>query len=200
MRLSKGRGCLTFLLIIVVLLAAIWLLRAPILTAIGNSFIENDGPQKADAVVMMGGDEHGTRIIKAAQLVEAGYAPFAIISGPPVLGEHESDITIHYAETKGYPARLFHPLTNECNSTRSETAFIGRHLKSQGIRKIILVTSNFHTRRAAELMRSQNPWLWVVVVPAPDKYFTADGWWKTRGGQKTFLYEALKRIATWFGY
>jgi uncharacterized SAM-binding protein YcdF (DUF218 family) len=182
------------------LLALAWFLRVPILTAIGKSFIENDGPQKADAIVVLGGDDYGMRIIKAAQLAKAGYAPFVIVSGPPTLGEHESDITIHYAETKGYPACLFHPLPNECNSTREEMAFIGHYLKSQGIHKVILVTSNYHTGRAANFMRSQNPWLWVVVVPAPDKYFTVDGWWKTRGGQKTFFYEALKRIVAWFGY
>lgn len=199
MRIFRGRGCLVFLLAIFVIATVVWFLRAPILTALGNSFIENDGPQKADAIVVMGGDNYGTRIIKAAQLAEAGYAPYVIVSGPPILGEHESDITIHYAETKGYPASLFHALTSECNSTRTETAFIGKYLKSQGIRKILLVTSNYHTRRAAYLMRSQNPWLWVVVVAAPDRYFTADGWWKTRGGQKTFFFEAIKRIATWWG-
>lgn len=200
MRRSRRRGCLAFLFIFLVVIAALWFLRVPILTALGRSFIENDGPQKADAIVVMGGDEYGTRIIKAAQLAEAGYAPYVIVSGPPILGEHESDITIHYAESKGYPASLFHPLTNDCNSTRSETAFIGKYLKSQGIHKILLVTSNYHTRRAAYLMRLQNPWLWVVVVPAPDRYFTADGWWKTRGGQKTFFFEAIKRVATWLGY
>ncbi len=200
MRRPRGRGCFVVLFLILVVLTAVWFLRAPILTAIGNSFIENDGPQKADAIVVMGGDDYGTRIVKAAQLAEVGYAPYVIVSGPPILGEHESDITIHYAEEKGYPASLFRPLTNECNSTRSETALIGKYLKSQGIHKILLVTSNYHTGRAAHLMRIQNPWLWVVVVPAPDRYFTADGWWKTRGGQKTFFFEAMKRVVTKLGY
>ncbi len=150
-------------------------------------------------MVVLGGDDYGTRITKGAQLATTGYAPFVIVSGPPILGEHESDITIHYAETKGYPAALFHPLTNECNSTRAETAFIGHYLKTQGIRKILLVTSNYHTGRAAYLMRAQNPWLWVVVIPAPDNYFSADSWWKTRGGLKTVFYETVKRIATWLG-
>lgn len=200
MRRPRGRGCLVFFLVLIVAAAVVWFLRVPILTAIGNSFVENDGPQKADAIVVMGGDTYGTRIIKAAQLAEAGYAPYVIVSGPPILGEHESDITIYYAESKGYPAHLFHPFYNDCNSTRHETAFIGNYLKAQDIHKILLVTSNFHTKRAASLMRSQNPWLWVVVVAAPDKYFTADGWWKTRGGQKTFFFEAVKRIAARLGY
>ena len=200
MRRFRGRGCLVLLLILFLLLVALWLLRAPILTAVARSFIEDDGQQKADAIVVLGGDEYGTRILTAARLATEGYAPYVIVSGPPALAEHESDITIHYAETKGYPASLFHPLINNCDSTRSETAFIGKYLKAQGIHKILLVTSNYHTRRAAYLMRLQNPWLWVVVVPAPDRYFIPNVWWKTRGGQKAFALEAMKRVATRLGY
>jgi uncharacterized SAM-binding protein YcdF (DUF218 family) len=113
---------------------------------------------------------------------------------------HESDMTIQYAEGKGYPASLFRPLPNDTHSTRSETVFIGKYLRACGIRKILLVTSNYHTHRAAYLMRSQNPGLQVAVVPAPDPYFKPDGWWKAREGQKTFLIEWLKTVATWMGF
>lgn len=200
MRNFRGRGCLVSLLILLFAAAVLWLLRVTLLTAVAHSFIENDGPQKAQAIVVMGGDHFGTRILTAARLATDGYAPLVIVSGPPVLTEHESDITIPYAETKGYPASLFRPLPNNCNATREETAFIGKYLKSQDIHKILLVTSNFHTRRAAYLMRLQNPWLWVVAIPAPDPYFIPNAWWKTRDGQKTFALEAMKRVATRLGY
>lgn len=200
MRTFRGRGCLVSLLILLLVAVVLWLLRAPILTAAARSFIENDGPQKADAIVVMGGDDYGNRILKGAQLATNGYAPIVIVSGPPVLAEHESDIMIHYAETKGYPASLFRSLPNDCNATREETAFIGKYLKSQGIHKILLVTSNFHTGRAAYLMRLQSPWLWVVVVAAPDRYFIPNAWWKTRGGQKDFALEGMKRVAARLGY
>jgi uncharacterized SAM-binding protein YcdF (DUF218 family) len=188
------------LLIVLLVTVVLWLVRAPILTAAARSFIEDDGPQKADAIVVMGGDDEGNRILKGAQLATDGYAPIVIVSGPPVLAEHESDIMIHFAETKGYPASLFRSLPNDSNATREETAFIGKYLKSQGIHKILLVTSNFHTGRAAYLMRLQTPGVWVVVVPAPDRNFIPDRWWKTRGGQKTFALEGLKRVATRLGY
>jgi uncharacterized SAM-binding protein YcdF (DUF218 family) len=61
------------------------------------------------------------------------------------------------------------------------------------------VTSNYHTRRAAKLLRQQNPGVWVVVVPAPDPAFTPGSWWKTRSGQKTFLMEWMKTVATALG-
>lgn len=197
---SRGRGCSYFLLVLLLVAAAVWFGRYPLLAAAGRALVENDGPQKAQAIVVLGGDDYGCRIIKAAQLATEGYAPFVLVSGPRMLLGHESDMTIQYAEQKGYPASLFHPLTDDTNSTRSETLFIGKYLREHGIRKILLVTSNFHTHRAAYLMRKQNPGLQVVVVPAPDPYFTSDGWWKTREGQKTFLIEWLKTVATWLGF
>jgi uncharacterized SAM-binding protein YcdF (DUF218 family) len=181
------------------LLGAIWLFRASLLTAAGNALVENDSPQKAQAVVVLGGDDYGTRTLKAAELVRAGYAPYAIVSGPPSLLEPESDRNIEFARRKGYPVSLFRSVPNDSDSTRSEAAFLSKYLQRQGIHKILLVTSNFHTRRAAHLVRMQDARLLVIVVPASDRYFTPDGWWKSRSGLKTFFLETSKTIATWFG-
>lgn len=182
-------------------MAAAWLLSTPILTALGSALVENDGPQKAGAIVVLGGDEAGFRILKGAQLARAGYAPYVVVDGPRVLGGHESDATIKYAEQNGYPDSLFHPLPlpNGVNSTRAESQYVGLLLKQDKIDKILLVTSNYHTHRAASLMRKTNPWLQVVVVPAPDEFFSPNRWWKTREGQKTFLMEWMKTVAAWLG-
>ena len=177
----------------------VWLLRAPILTAVGRTLVEDDGPQRAQAIVVLGGDNFGTRIIKAAQLVEEGYAPYALVSGPPQLLGYEADTTIEFARRKGYQTSLFKPLRLNVDSTRTETAAIGKYLREHGIRKIDLVTSNYHTRRAAKLMRKQNSDIQTVAVAASDPSFTSDGWWKTRGGLRLFLYEFLKTIAVDLG-
>jgi uncharacterized SAM-binding protein YcdF (DUF218 family) len=148
---------------------------------------------------VLGGDDYGTRVITAAKLVEARYVPYAIVSGPPSLLGHESDMTIEYARRHGFPTSLFRSFTHELNSTRSETAALGAYLRQNHAHKILLVTSNYHTRRAAKLMRTQVPDIQTVVIPAPDPYFTPSTWWKTRSGEKIFLYEWLKTVATEFG-
>ncbi|MBV9760645.1 MAG: YdcF family protein [Acidobacteriaceae bacterium] len=181
------------------LAGALWLLRTFIWTALGSALEENDGPRKAEVIVVLGGDDSGNRILKAAELARAGYAPYVLVSGPKSLLGHESDSTIEYARRQGFPNSLFEPLPNDSDSTRSEATLIGAYLRARGIRKILLVTSNFHTRRAAGLVRHENPGLQVDVVPAPDPYFTPGGWWKSRNGQKTFLIEWMKTVATWAG-
>jgi uncharacterized SAM-binding protein YcdF (DUF218 family) len=137
--------------------------------------------------------------VTAAQLQQAGYAPYVLVSGPPNLLGPESDATIEYARRQGYSGSLFRPLPSNSNSTRVETAFIGKYLREHGAKKIILVTSNYHTRRAAKLIRKQNPDIRVIVVPAPDPFFSPGTWWQTRNGQKTFLFEWMKTVATALG-
>ncbi len=196
----QGRiGCAPLLLGSILIAVILYLARVSILTAAGQYLVEGDPVQKSDAIVVLGGDEYGDRILKAAELRKAGYAPVVLVSGPLTLLGHESDNMIEYARRSGFPNALFTPLPHDKSSTRSETAYIGQVLKGRNVRQIILVTSLYHTRRAAGLMRSQNPSLHVIVVPAPDPFFSPGTWWHTRTGQKTFIYEWLKTIATAMG-
>lgn len=188
-------------LALVLLIAVLWLLRVPLLTLAGQLLMEDDGPRKADAILVLGGDDFGTRIIKAAQLAKQGYAADVLVSTPPSLMGCNSGVTIDFAESKGYPGSLFHPipLPPGTDSTRSEATFLGNYLRAHAINRILLVTSNYHTRRAARLWRTQAPWINITVVAAPDPYFTPGGWWKVRSGQKTFLLEWTKTVSAWLG-
>lgn len=196
-----GCGCLSVSLLLLAAIAAVWLFPAPLLTYLGKALVEDDGAQKADAILVLGGDEFGARILKGAELAKAGYAPFVLVSGPPALLGHASDATIEFAERKGYPASLFRavPLPPSADSTRGEADFLGKYLKDGNLQRILLVTSNYHTRRAVRTWRHENPRLAVDVVPALDPYFTPATWWKSRQGKKTFLYEWMKTISSWFG-
>jgi len=179
--------------------AAVCIFRVALLTWVGSLLVEDDGPRKAQAIVVLGGDDYGMRVLKAAQLAQAGYAPFAIIDGNPMLLGNSADMTIAYAEQKGYPGSLFHPLRlpPSVNSTVSEAIYLGQYLREHGIHQILLVTSNYHTHRAAYLMRREDPKIETTVVAAPDPYFSPDTWWKTREGERTFLLEWTKTLAAW---
>lgn len=187
--------------VLLILVAALWLFRASLLTLSGRLLVEDDGPSKADAILVLGGDDSGMRILRAAQLATQGYSPYVLVSGPPNLLGHYSDVTIEFAERNGYQDKLFRAvwLPPGADSTRSEAAFLGKYLRAHSLNRILLVTSNFHTRRAARLWRKEAPWIHVTVVAAPDPSFTPDGWWKTRNGQKTFLLEWMKTLAASMG-
>ncbi|HSU59875.1 MAG TPA: YdcF family protein [Bryobacteraceae bacterium] len=198
-KMMRAVGLLALALL--VLACALWLFRTPLLTFAGRFLVNNETPRKADAILVLGGDDFGRRILKAAQLANQGYASSVLVSGPSSLIGHESDATIQFAEQNGYPASLFHAvwLPPGTDSTRSEATFLGKYLKTHGINRILLVTSNYHTGRAARLWRTQAPWIAITVIAASDPFFTPGGWWKTRSGQKTFLFEWMKTVSTWLG-
>lgn len=195
------RAAVIFTGALCVLALVIWLVRVPLLTLAGRVLVEDNAPSRADAILVLGGDDLGTRIVKAAELAKQGYSPYVLVSGPPNLLGHDSDGTIEFAERKGYAASLFHPvwLPPGTDSTRSEATFLGNYLRAHQIKHILLVTSNYHTRRAARLWRKQASWIAVTVIAAPDPFFTPDGWWKSRTGQKTCFLEWTKTIAAWLG-
>lgn len=157
--------------------------------------------QKAQAAVVLGGDDSGVRILKAAQLAQAGYVPYVLVDSPKALMGYESDMTILYGEKRGYPSMLFRPLQLPQNvkSTRTEAQYVGKYLQQEHIHKILLVTSNFHTHRAAYLFRKMNPGLDVIAIPAQDPDFNPNSWWTYRNGQKTFVMEWMKTVAAYLG-
>jgi uncharacterized SAM-binding protein YcdF (DUF218 family) len=196
----KGRGCGCFTPLLAVFLIVFALVfHTQILEALGSSLVKNDPPEKADAIVALAGDDDGYRILTAGQLVRDGWAPYALISGTPYLLSNHAEMAIEFAAAHGYPRAYFRPFERPMVATRDETKDIAQLLKQQSVHKILLVTSNYHTRRATFLMHRAAPSLQIRTVAAPDKYFTPDGWWKNRGGQRTLLLEWSKTLSAWVG-
>jgi len=186
------------LLLIVVLLAVI--LRAPILSALGAYLVRADAPQKADAVLVLAGDGWGHRILAGAQLAREGYAPKVLVSGPDgAYGNHDCELAIPFAVKHGFPASYFVHVEHTGRSTMAEAKAVLTVIRRMGIHRLLIVTSDYHTRRAGSIFRTLAPDLKILVVAAPDEFFTSDGWWHTREGQKTFLLEWEKTVSTWFG-
>ena len=181
------------LLVGLVLTSTVWL------TALGQSLIHDDGPAKADIAVVLGGDYWGNRILTAANLVRAGYVPAVLVSGPPgFYDSHECDAAIQYAIRKGYPAAWFIPSAHNEMNTRDESRVLLEDIGRRHVRKFLLVTSNFHTARSRRIFlateRAMGGGPEIRMVAAPDKFFQADSWWRSRESQKTFLMEWLKTI------
>ena len=177
---------------------ALYLARAPLLTAAGSYLVQASPPVKADVALVLAGDGRGNRILKAAQLVRDGYVPKVLVSGPDGnYGFYECDLEIPFAVKAGYPESYFVHFENTARSTREETDAAAQALRKLGAHRVLLVTSDYHTRRAGGLYHAAAPDLEITVVAAPDTYFSADGWWKNREGQKTAFYEWVKTITSW---
>jgi uncharacterized SAM-binding protein YcdF (DUF218 family) len=190
--------------VVAILALAAFLARDLWLPWLGYLLIHEDGPAKADLAVVLAGDYYGHRIEKAGDLVRAGYVPAVLVSGPSgAYGNYECDLAIAYAIRKGYPAAWFIRLPNEGLSTREEAAVVLPELRRRGVHSVLVVTSDYHTGRArrvyAALERGVPEAPAVRVVAAPDEFFRAASWWRTRPGRKVVLMEWSKSLADALG-
>ena len=187
-----------------VLLAAGALARSWWLPALGYALVRADGPAKADLVVVLAGDPYGHRVLKGGDLVRQGYAPAALVSGPfGFYGAYESDLAIPFAVRHGYPREYFIPFPNQALSTRDEAGLVLAELRRRNARSFLLVTSDYHTARAARTfraaLRAEGGGPAMRVVSAMDEFFRPDSWWRSRQAQKLFFSEWSKTVASAFG-
>ena len=193
-----------FGLALAALALAAFLARSLWLPGLAYPLIRNDGPAKADIAVVLAGDFFGHRLEKAAQLVQQGYVPAVLVSGPPgVYGRNESDLATEFIEREGYPPQWFIPFPDPARSTKDEAGFVLQELRRRNVHSFLLVTSDFHSARAARIFLAAEHAMGyqpqIRVVTAADEYFRADSWWRDREAQKTVFFEWSKTIATALG-
>ena len=187
-------------LIFIAAVLAVVLFHGRILAALGEYLVQADQPRQADVAFVLAGDELGNRILRGADLVRQGYVPKVVVSGPgPVYGVYECDLAIPFAVRAGYPESYFIHFEHMAHSTQEEAVDAAAELKKLGARHVLLVTSDYHTRRSARVFRKAAPDIEFTVIAAQDKYFSPAGWWHNREGRKTFLVEWEKTVAYWFG-
>ena len=190
----------TSFLIFLGLLAAAALTRPLWLGALGAFLIDADSPAHADYAVVLAGDSYGHRVIEGGELVRQGYVRKALVSGPlTCYGMAESDMAVNFAVSKGYPADYFIKFPHHATSTREEAQVILPELRKLGAHSYLLVTSDYHTRRAGRFFRRVSGGLDMRVIAAPDEYFRWNSWWRNREGQKIFCLEWTKTVISIFG-
>lgn len=194
------RLILIFLLLVVVAVLArhLWL------PWVAQALVRDDGPAKADVVVVLAGDFTGARILKGASLIRVGDAPSVIVDGPAgFFGVHECDLAIDYAVREGNPRDWFIPLPMKALSTKEEAVVVMDELVRRHSGSFLLVTSSYHTARAARIFgaeqRKRGTAVGMRVVAAPDRYFQPESWWRNREGQKTVFIEWSKTLAEVLG-
>jgi uncharacterized SAM-binding protein YcdF (DUF218 family) len=168
---------------------------------LGDVLVASKPPEKADAVLVLAGDPRGSRIRTAAELVRAGFVPKVLVSGPVEwYGVNEAELAVQFAISSGYPREWFEPVIIRALSTDEEARAFVPELEKRGIRRLLIVTSDFHTARAHRVFRRNIPSsIELRMVGAPDKYFRAHGWWHTREGRKTWFFETTKTLTEMAG-
>ena len=188
-------------LLALALAGAVYAGRGVWLRWMGEFLIRSEPPQAAEVAVVLAGDGYGHRIMRAVELFRQGYVKQVLVDGP--LGNYDYDeaaLAIQFAVRRGAPSEIFVPVPMPVRSTVAEAQVINPELERRGVKKALVVTSNYHTRRARSVFqRYGSPNIRYVIVAAPDQDFRPEDWWHTRDAQKVVFYEYVKLVSWWLG-
>lgn len=185
-------GWLAAVLLVLSLCLLVWTLRVPLLTGAGRYLIVEDELHPAEILFLLNGD-FNTRPFYAAELYARGLAPRIVIarvepSPAERLGliPNETDISVRILEMQGVPGEAITilPVPGGVTSTYEEAAVLRAYVEASGIRRVILVTSAFHTRRAGWIVRQELEGLDVTVelAAARNADYDETNWWQSEAG------------------
>jgi uncharacterized SAM-binding protein YcdF (DUF218 family) len=156
----------TVIALLFILLAVIFL--PSILTLLGRFLIFSQQPERANLILVLGGDFWGPRVLKGAELGTEGYASRVMISGPPYNDRPESDLAIRFLVEHGFRRELFVGVPMSAKSTIEESIAVCPELRRAGASKVLIVTSSFHSRRANIVFRLFCPGIQFRSIAAAD--------------------------------
>jgi uncharacterized SAM-binding protein YcdF (DUF218 family) len=186
-----------WLLAIAILLLAILGVRwRSTLSGLGHLLIRSDALEPADLILVLGGDFWGPRVLKAAQLGTAGYAPVVLLSSPPYAGRPEGELTIPFLAERGYAPGLFQVFAHQAASTVAEAIALRGELARRKVKRVILVTSAYHSQRAYLVFRLFCPGIRLLSAPAPDEHYDPENWWQKSSSRDLFYSELTKMLGT----
>jgi len=161
----------------------------------GRMLVVN-APQKSDLIVVLAG-ETDRRPALALDLLRQGYAPRILLDVPASAKIYDSTLTQIAAD---YVRKL--PVASQIAlcpiaglSTRDESHDVATCLTAEhGATRILLVTSDYHTRRALSILRHEIRGRYFSVAAAHDDSQFGIRWWTHRQWAKICLDEWLRLI------
>ena len=196
-RNSERGGALVSLIILVVLLvlcAILYWARHPIMRFAAESWVIDEPAAHADALLLLGDDNfYADRATRAAEMVRHGVAPVVVASGRrlrPSAGVAE--LLEHDLIERGVPKDKIIRFPHDAENTLEEAKALARLCAEHHFRTVIVVTSNYHARRARYIFdKAFPPTITVSVAGAHDGDFDPDHWWEKRKSEELFLHEIV---------
>jgi uncharacterized SAM-binding protein YcdF (DUF218 family) len=202
---AAERGSILLKLIVlisfVVVCAFLYLARRPILRFVAESWIVEDADGKADALIVLSDDNfYADRATRAAELFREGKAPIVVASGRrlrPVAGIAE--LMEHDLVERGVPKDRIVRLAHDGDGTREEAEALTKLVTQKKWHSVIVVTSNYHTRRARYIFHKVFPQgIEAHIASARDGDFDPQHWWEKRMSIKELTQEfAGMVVAMW---
>jgi DUF218 domain len=166
-----------------------------ILAANAGKVLVVDAPQRSDVILVLAG-ETDRRPARALELLNQGYGRKVVIdvpAGATIYGLTEVQLAERYINDLPQGGSIsVCPI--EGLSTRDESHDAKKCLAREAGDRILIVTSDFHTRRALSIFRHEVHGKVFTVAAAYDDTQFGPRWWTHREWAKTCLYEWMRLL------
>jgi hypothetical protein len=160
-----------------------------------GSFLVIDSPRHSDAILVLAG-ETDRRPQLAVSLLKQGYAKRIILDVPANAQLYEfTEIELaqkYIDDLHQSSAMTICPI--EGLSTKAESKDAEKCLMQFGAKSVLIVTSDFHTRRSLDVFRRELPQFQYSIAAAHSDEGFGRRWWTHRQWAKTFVDEWLRLI------
>jgi len=184
-----------------------YLLTPSFLRLMGEYLVYQDPIESAETILVLSGGTPA-RIMEAVDLYREGLSKKIVLTKQEQPRGYDAlkgkGLTIHFDEEREMmvlnhfkvPKPDIEVIPQICNSTFSEATIAIPYLLDKGIKKSIIVTSKFNSRRAMKTFRALSGGK-VRFIMRPSAYdpFDPKRWWKKRGFTRDVITEYQKLIA-----
>ncbi len=180
------------LLLLAALVCGIYVARHPLLRFIGGELVVEDQLEKSDAIIILSDDNfYADRATRAAELFRQGLAPAVVASGirlRPYAGI--SELMTHDLVERGVPKENVLPFPQDADNTKEEAQALKNLVQNKAWKTVIIVTSNYHTRRARYIVsKTFGEGIQVRMASARDGDYDPATWYEHRKAVKRFFHE-----------
>jgi len=162
------------------------------------SYLVTNDPAPSDVAVVLAGDRADSRLSKGLEALKSGLVHELMIDANPsevYFGKTPAQLAEAFILT--LPAEVgthIHVCPNPGDSTFAESRNVARCLEPLRPRAVLIVTSDYHTRRALEIFRHSMPRYRWTASAAHDPEEFGERYWQHREWLKTTLLEWQKLL------
>jgi hypothetical protein len=163
-----------------------------------GSFLVVNHPVPSDAIVVLASDSGDSRLNRGLQALTTGLGRELFIDADdrsPLFGRTTAQMAQAYIQTlPPQQAAHVHVCPIRATSTVAESGDVARCLAPLQPHQVLIVTSDYHTRRALSIFQRRLPqYQWSIAAAYDDAQFRQD-YWKGREWLKTTLLEWQKLV------
>ena len=187
---------------IVLTILLVLFFRVSILTAYAELFEVDNAEKGADAIICLSGQKQ-TRIPKTLELWNQGYAPKVFLTDQKKMNRKFSHLEISNLDFAKEVSKIIKldlpweiiPSKNDGATSTFDEAFDALSFaKENNWKRIIIVTDNFHTRRALHAFEKvfQGCGIKVQASGAANDIFSSENWWRSDSSILAYFSETIK--------